>query len=111
MAFQVVTQSKDVPRPTRTKRRTLESTDDWLQFKAKLAEGLKPYEIVVVSFTAQDREKYDLKTIKRVFRDMAKKYIKTAKLPYEVDAYSSEGVDVITVKNEPVMTKAKQKAS
>lgn len=111
MAFQVVTQAKDIPRPTRTKRRTLESTNEWLQLKAKLADGLGQFEVVVVKFTAEDRETYDLKTIKRVFRDMAKKYIKTAKLPYEVDAYSSEGVDVITVKNEPVMTKAKQKAS
>lgn len=106
MAFQIL-KSADVPRPTRKKRRVLESSNEWMMLRAKLSEGLKPHEEIVVSFNARDREQYKIKTLKRVFRDMTKKFVRDAKLPYAVDAYSSEGNEIIVVRNEIVFSKSK----
>jgi hypothetical protein len=93
------------PRATRNKRRTLESSDEWASLKAKMMDGIKPFEEVVVTFTAQDKAKMRIKGPQRVFRDMAKEFIRKAGLSYTVDAYKSEGNDVVLVRNEPVLTK------
>ena len=93
------------PRATRNKRRTLENSDEWASLKAKMADGIKPFEEVVITFTAADKAKMHIKGPQRVFRDMAKEWIRKAGLPYSVDAYKSEGNDVVLVRNEPVLTK------
>jgi hypothetical protein len=105
MAFKIATNDDDVPRPTRKKRRILMDIPEWNQLRAKLADGLRPYETAVITFNAEDRAKYKIKTLKRVFRDMVKSYIREMHLSYEVDAYSSNGNDVISVKSEPALTK------
>lgn len=104
MAIQVYTLGEG-PRATRNKRKALENSEEWLMLKSKFAEGIKPFEEVIVTFTAQDRAKLRIKGPKRVFRDMANDWIRKAKLPYSVDAYTSEGNDVIKISNSPVITK------
>lgn len=92
------------PRPTRNKRRTMEQSDEWISLKAKMAEGINPFEIIIVTFTAADKTKFRIKGPQRVFRDMAKDWIRKRHLPYSVDAYKSEGNDVVKVWNEPPIT-------
>jgi hypothetical protein len=96
MALQV-TRIESLPRPTRNKKRSLEGIDEWVQLKAKLAEGLRPYEAVYITFTKQDLERMKIKTVGRVFTTMAKEYINRLKLPYDVWRYHSEGQEVVVV--------------
>jgi len=93
------------PRATRNKRRTLENSDEWASLKAKMMDGIKPFEEVIITFTAQDKARMRIKGPQRVFRDMTKDFIRKAGLSYSVDAYKSEGNDVVLVRNEPVLTK------
>ena len=92
------------PRATRNKRRTLENSDEWASLKAKMADGIRPFEEVAITFTAADKAKMRIKGPQRVFRDMAKEWIRKAGLPYSVDAFKSEGNDVVLVRNEAALT-------
>jgi hypothetical protein len=96
MALKVTT-LESLPRPTRNKKRSLEGIDEWVQLKAKLAEGLRPYEAVYITFTKQDLERLKIKTVGRVFTLMAKEYIKRLSLPYDVWRYHSEGQEVVVI--------------
>ena|SRR6185437_14191806 len=91
------------PRATRNKRRTLENSDEWASLKAKMMDGIKPFEEVVITFSAQDKARMRIKGPQRVFRDMAKDFIRKAGLSYSVDAYKSEGNDVVLVRNKPAL--------
>lgn len=98
------------PAPKRNKRRTLENSDEWLQLKSKMADGIKPFEEVAVTFNATDKAKLRIKGPQRVFRDMAKAWIRKAGLPYSVDAYKADGNDIIMIRNEPPLTNSNPRA-
>lgn len=92
-----VTTVHSLPRPTRNKTRTLESSDEWMQLKAKLAEGLRPHEAVFITFTKADMDRLGVKTAGRIFVKMAKDYVKKLNLPYDVWRYHSQGNEVVAL--------------
>lgn len=98
MAFQVG-RIDDAPRPTRNKTRVLENTEEWLQTKTKLADGLKPYEAFWITFTPEDKHKFGVKAPGRTFKDMLRRYLKQMGLKYDVDRYLSEGKEIVRVSN------------
>lgn len=100
----------DGPAPKRNKRRTLENSDEWLGLKAKMADGIKSWEEVFVTFNATDKAKLKIKGPQRVFRDMAKAWIRKNGLPYSVDAYKADGDDIIKIYNEPPLTNSNPRA-
>ncbi len=101
-----VTTVDRLPLSTRTKKGSLESTDEWLQFKAKMAEGLKPHEAIYITFTPEQLKQLGLKTAGRTFRMMALAYIRKLRLQYDVWRYQSEGKEVIAIAGRPVGGKA-----
>ena len=101
---------EELLRPTRNKKRILESSDEWLQLRARLAEGIKPHEAVLITFTEADRSKLGMKTLGRVFLKMTKAYIAQLRLPYDVYRYHSEGKEVVTIEGRAISGRASVKA-
>lgn len=93
----VVTQLDKLPPSTRNKKHSLENTEEWFQLKAKLAEGLKPYECVYITFTPEQQKAYGVKTAGRIFRQMALEHIRKLQLQYDCWRYRSEGKEIIVV--------------
>lgn len=88
-----------LPRPTRKKRRALENSDEWLQLRAKLVDGIRPGEAVYITFTPQQRQQMQMKTAGRILLKMAKQHVAKLKLTYEVSRYHSNGEEVVVVAN------------
>ncbi len=92
-----VTRLENLPPSTRNKKRSLEDTEEWLQLKAKLAEGLKPYEAVYVTFTPEQQKELGVRTAGRIFRTMTLEYIRKLGLQYDCWRYRSEGKEVVVI--------------
>ena len=89
-----------------SKRSGTEGTRTQIELKTKLANGLKPYEAVEIKLnpSAEKGHKSILQTFKRQIQDdLARLGIKDL----TVSAYKSEGMNVIAVYNEPVLSKGK----
>ena len=93
----VVTKLENLPPSTRNKKRALEDTEEWMQLKAKLAEGLKPYEVVYVTFTPEQQRELGVRTAGRIFRQMTLDYIRKIGLQYDCWRYRSEGKEVVAI--------------
>lgn len=106
----VVTKRENLPPSTRNKKRALEDTDEWMQLKAKLAEGLKPYEVVYVTFTPEQQRDLGVKTAGRIFRTMAREYIRKLGLQYDCWRYRSEGKEVVAVAGREAGGKVQEQA-
>jgi hypothetical protein len=100
----VDTNTSEIPKPTRQKGSRIDKTPEWAQLKAKLSLGLKPYEEILITFTKEDAAKYRLKGLRNAFWRQTRAYIQNLKLDYDTINYSSEGMDVIVVRHEPVLS-------
>jgi hypothetical protein len=87
----------ELPKATRNKSRLLETTDEWMKMKAKIADGLRPYEAITAHFTQGQIEKMGMKHPARNLRDMAKKFIRDLKLEYDVERYKSGETEYVVV--------------
>jgi|GEM_PF-5695165 len=98
-----------LPRPTRRKVRSLELTEEWTQLQAKLADGLKPYEAVYISFTEAQKAKLGIKNTGRIFLKMTKEFLRKASLQYDAWRYHTEGQEVVVVAARGVPKKKREK--
>lgn len=90
----------DLTPSTRRKRSLAVNLPEFLELKAKLANGLKPMEAVEISFPHSDAKgkKYLRHTVKKEVETM----IRNLNLKeYEVRSYSSNGQDFVSVANMP----------
>ncbi len=87
----------EVPPATRNKKRRLETTEEWAQLRAKLMDGLRPYEAVYVTFDQDTLKKLGLKTAGRILLYMVKQFIRKANLQYDAWRYHSEGKEIVIV--------------
>jgi hypothetical protein len=86
----------EIPKRKRKSVTRFERTPEWGHMRASLEQGLKTGEACYVTFTAEEKSKYRIKSLRSCAR-FVKKYLQAAKLPYKVRAYHSEAGDTITV--------------
>lgn len=102
MPIRICTIETLAPR-VRGRRSVVQRLTEYIELKTKLATGLKPFEAVEVRLnpSSEKGHKSILQTFKRqIVDDLKHLGIKD----YTVSAYKSEGMNVIAVYNEPVLT-------
>lgn len=93
-------------RPKRNRKHLVENLKEWRQLREALAKGFGVNEQVQITFDEDEKKALKLKTLRRVFRDVANEYIQEHRLAhYSVDAFVADGTDVIRVTYEPPMVK------
>lgn len=77
------------------RKSTITAMEEWLDLKAKLADGLKRQEAVVIELAPDPKHK----NLRASFKRNVRKHIKKLRLPYSVRAMrdSASGNDVVII--------------
>jgi len=105
MAIRIVN-VQDVPKRKRNAVPRIMQTVDWKVALAKMAEGLKPQEAIMITLDQDEMAKLKIKSIRTASRPI-KRHMKTYGLPYSVTAKNtSEGGTIIIASQAVVAQKA-----
>lgn len=98
------TKVNQVPKRERKSEYLFEGTEEWKMMKRDIDKGLKPNEALQVQLTAEDKEKYGIKSRRTIAR-FVKRYLDENELPYTVKAFNRDAMDYIVVQYTPVISR------
>jgi hypothetical protein len=88
-----------VPKLARVRIPRFERTKEWTQLRDALEKGLKPDEVLAVTFTEADMRKYRI-TNRRTVSRYLQRYVAAHKLPYKVQGFQVSGGFFVQVKRK-----------